>query len=75
MKVQLQKHEDGRLMLVLPAEITSALNWGRGDTVEVEIEADALKIIRTETFHARAMKIARKAMEKYRTTFVQLAKN
>jgi len=53
----------------------SRLGWEPDDFCEGEVNGDELRIVRTETKHASAMKIARQMMEEYRETFEKLAKS
>ena len=63
-----------KLTLVLPDEIVAKLGWSRGDVFDAEVIDGRLQIVRTQTFHNRAMEVARKGMVKYRKTFEALAK-
>jgi bifunctional DNA-binding transcriptional regulator/antitoxin component of YhaV-PrlF toxin-antitoxin module len=74
MKLQLRK-VDGDVVIILPQKLISLLTWGAGDIVDAKIVEDNLIIRRDETSYSRAMKIARKGMERYRSTFEKLAKN
>ena len=74
MKLEIRKVGD-ETVLALPAEIVSQLGWEPGDVCEGQLEGDRLSIIRTETNHDRAMRIARKGMEIYRATLDKLAKS
>jgi antitoxin component of MazEF toxin-antitoxin module len=74
MKLRLCK-VDNDVALVLPAAVVSRLDWEPGDVCEVEVHGDALRVVRTESKHASAMKIARQMMEEYRDTFETLAKS
>jgi hypothetical protein len=74
MSIELRRVND-QLVIVLPEELTASLAWEAGDIVRAEIVEQGLKIVRVETIHSRAMKIARKCMEKYRNTFETLAKS
>jgi bifunctional DNA-binding transcriptional regulator/antitoxin component of YhaV-PrlF toxin-antitoxin module len=75
MKLEIRKVAD-ETVIVVPAEIASRLGWEPGDVCEGEVNGDELRIVRTETKeHARAMKIARRGMEKYRSTLEKLAKS
>jgi antitoxin component of MazEF toxin-antitoxin module len=66
---------DNDVALVLPADVVSQLDWGPGDECEGEVHGGELRVVRTETKHAAAMKIARQMMEEYRDTFEKLAKS
>jgi bifunctional DNA-binding transcriptional regulator/antitoxin component of YhaV-PrlF toxin-antitoxin module len=61
-------------VVILPQELTSVLNWAAGDSVDANIVEGNLVMVRAETLHGRAMKIAKKGMERYRTTLENLAK-
>jgi antitoxin component of MazEF toxin-antitoxin module len=74
MKVELRKWGEN-LTLVLPPELVSGLHWEAGDICECHIEADGLRIVRTETAHDHAMKIAREVMDEYHEVFTALAKS
>ena len=74
MKLKLSKIGDDTVV-VLPAEVVSRLGWEPDDFYEGEVHGDELRIVRTETKHTRAMKIARRGMEKYRSTLEKLAKS
>jgi bifunctional DNA-binding transcriptional regulator/antitoxin component of YhaV-PrlF toxin-antitoxin module len=74
MKLEIRKVADDTV-IVVPAELASLLGWEPGDICEGELHGAQLWVVRTETNHARAMKIARQAMEKYRDTFEKLAKS
>jgi len=74
MKIELRKCGEN-LTLALPPELVSDLHWELGDTCECHVEADSLRIVRTETARDRAMKIAREAMDKYHDVFTGLAKS
>ena len=58
----------------LPDELVAQLGWRRGDLLSIEAEKGALRIVRAQTYHDRAMHFARRAMVKYRETFEALAK-
>ena len=62
------------LTLVLPDEVVAKLGWSRGDVIDAEVIDGRLQIVRTQTFHDRAMEIARRGMVNYRKTFEDLAK-
>ncbi len=74
MKLKLRKIGD-HTAAILSDDLLSRLEWRAGDILDAEVVDDGLKILRTETVHARAMKIARKGMEKYRDTLEKLAKS
>jgi len=74
MKIELRKCGEN-LMLALPPELVSDLHWELGDICECHVDADGLRIVRTETARDRAMKIAREAMDKYHDVFTGLAKS
>jgi hypothetical protein len=65
---------DGKFVLVLTDELVSDLDWTHGDICDASIEAGTLRIVRTETTHDRAMKIAREVMDEYHDLFATLAK-
>lgn len=73
MKLTIRKSGE-KLTLVLPDEIVAKLGWSRGDVLDAEAIDGRLQIVRAQTFHNRAMEIARKGMVKYRKTFEALAK-
>lgn len=73
MKLTVRKSGEN-LTLVLPDEVVAKLGWSRGDILAAEVVDGELKIIRTQTFHDRAMEIARRGVGKYRKTFEALAK-
>jgi putative addiction module antidote len=62
------------VVFVIPAELVSQLEWGPGDILEAELVEGGLKLVRVETKHQRAMKIAREGMQKYRDALAKLAK-
>ena len=74
MNVEIRKCNE-RLVVELPTDAISGLGWSSGDILGAEIVGDALKLVRVETAHDRAMQIADKMMDEYRTTFEQLAKS
>ena len=74
MKLKLSKIGDDTV-LVLPTETALRLGWEPDDLYECEVHGDELRIVRTETKHAQAMRIARRGMEKYRSTLEKLAKS
>jgi antitoxin component of MazEF toxin-antitoxin module len=74
MKVELRKCGES-LTFALPPELVSELHWEPGDICECHIEADGLRIVRTETAHDHVMKIAREVMDEYRDVFEALAKS
>jgi antitoxin component of MazEF toxin-antitoxin module len=61
--------------LLLPADVISQLGWEPGDQCEGDVEGGSLLVVRTETKHEEAMRIARRGMEKYRDTSEKLAKS
>jgi len=73
MKLKVRKSGEN-LILMLPDEIVAKLGWSRGDVLAAEVIDGELKIVRTQTFHDRAMEIARRGMVKYHKTFEALAK-
>jgi putative addiction module antidote len=74
MKLEIRKVANATV-IVIPAEIATQLGWEPGDECEVEVDGDTFRVVRTETKHSRAMKIARRGMEKYRDTLDKLAKS
>jgi bifunctional DNA-binding transcriptional regulator/antitoxin component of YhaV-PrlF toxin-antitoxin module len=74
MKVEIRKVDDG-LVVALPAEAVASLRWESGDVLAAEVVGDGLKLVRVETKHDRAMRIADEAMKDYRVTFDKLAKS
>ena len=73
MKLKITKRGE-EIAITFPDELLSQLDWQSGDVLEGEVVDGGLKIVRTETKHDRAMKIAKKGMEQYRTTLDTLAK-
>lgn len=73
MRLEFRKHGE-RFIAFIRHELVSQLGWRRGDTLDAQAVDGCLKIVRIETAHARAMKIARKGMERYRGVFEKLAK-
>ena len=73
MKLSVRK-SGKNLTLVLPDEVVAKLGWTRGDILDAEVIDGRLQIVRTQTFHDRAMEIARRGMVKDRKTFEALAK-
>ncbi|HEY2137767.1 MAG TPA: hypothetical protein VGH49_17915 [Xanthobacteraceae bacterium] len=65
---------DGEFVVALPDEAVARLGWTTGDILRAEVVGDALKLVRVETAHDRAMQIADEVMDEYRETFEQLAK-
>lgn len=63
-----------KFVVDLPSETIAKLGWARGDVLAAEVVDGGLKIVRIQTFHDRAMEIARRGMMKYRKTFEALAK-
>ena len=59
----------------LPAELLAELGWGAGDVLTAEIIEGGIKFTRHDSKHNEAMRIARKAMKKYRAVFEALAKS
>jgi putative addiction module antidote len=74
MELKLDKIGDD-LVIVIPAEAVSTLQWKRGDILSAEVANDMLKIVRTKTVHDCAMDIADRVMAEYRETFEALAKS
>ena len=63
------------LGLILPKELLAQLGFSEGDKLEfVRQPEGALKLLRHDDIHARAMAIARKAMKDYAGTLRELAK-
>jgi bifunctional DNA-binding transcriptional regulator/antitoxin component of YhaV-PrlF toxin-antitoxin module len=73
-KLEIRKVDDATV-IVIPEEIASQLCWEPGDECAGEIDGDTLRVVRAETKHEQAMKIARRGMEKYRDTIEKLAKS
>ena len=65
---------DGKLVFVLSDDLASSLGWTHGDVCESTIDDSTLRIVRIETAHDRAMKIARGVMDEYHDVFAALAK-
>jgi bifunctional DNA-binding transcriptional regulator/antitoxin component of YhaV-PrlF toxin-antitoxin module len=74
MKLTIRKANE-EFVVALPDETVARLGWGAGDVLAAEVIGDALRLVRIETKHDRAMRIADEMMEEYRTTFEQLAKS
>jgi antitoxin component of MazEF toxin-antitoxin module len=74
MKIEIRKCGHN-LTVALPPELVSELRWEPGDVCECQIEADGLRIVRTETAHEHVMKIADEVMDEYREVFETLAKS
>jgi hypothetical protein len=72
-KVKLQSC-DGKITLPLPADVEASLEWKPGDVCECIVESGGLRVVRIETAHDRAMKIAEEIMDEYREVFEALAK-
>ena len=62
------------LIVDLPDDAVAKLGWRNGDVLSAEVVEGGLKVTRLQTFHDRAMAIARRGMVKYRETFEALAK-
>jgi bifunctional DNA-binding transcriptional regulator/antitoxin component of YhaV-PrlF toxin-antitoxin module len=73
MKFRVRKSKE-KLMIVLPDEAAAKLRWARGDVLAAEVIDGRLQIMRSQTFHDRAMEIARRGMAKYRKSLEVLAK-
>jgi bifunctional DNA-binding transcriptional regulator/antitoxin component of YhaV-PrlF toxin-antitoxin module len=74
--MELNIHKDGdNLVVVIPEELRSRLDWNSGDILNAEISGEGLTLVRTETAHDRAMKIAREVMVEYHDVFAKLAKS
>jgi hypothetical protein len=73
-KVQIRKLGD-ELVVALPADTVARLHWGPGDVLGVEADGSAVKLVRVETSHDRATRIADDAMKDYRVTFEPRAKS
>jgi hypothetical protein len=74
MKLKIRK-ANGHLVFLVPAESASSPGWKAGDVCECHLELDSIRIVRTETKHDRAMKIADEIMDEYREVFERLAKS
>ena len=74
MKLKIEKSGDD-LLLAIPAELIQMLQWDHGDIIDGGIEDGAIKLVRVQTAHERAMQIARKAMKQYKSAFETLAKS
>jgi hypothetical protein len=74
MKVKIWK-ADGELVIALPLDAVTELKWELGDVLEGRLEGDGVKLVRVETQHDRAMRIADKVMDDYRETMEALAKS
>jgi hypothetical protein len=73
MTAKLEKIE-GKFVLVLSEELVSQLDWTHGDIVEASANENELRVIRIQTKHDRAMKIADEIMDEYHDTLSTLAK-
>ena len=73
-KLEIRKFDDATV-IIIPEEIASQLRWEPGDQCAGEVDGDTLLVVRTETKHEQAMRIARRGMEKYRETMEKLAKS
>jgi bifunctional DNA-binding transcriptional regulator/antitoxin component of YhaV-PrlF toxin-antitoxin module len=73
MKLTAQKFGEN-VVIMLPDEFAARLGWRSGDVLEGQIVDDRLEIARTQTFHDRAMQLARRGMAKYRKALEALAK-
>lgn len=73
MKLQLRRIGE-QLVCVLPDEAVARLGWGSGDIVDLSVDENSLKIVRTQTAHDHAMDIAHKVMDEYHSVFETLAK-
>lgn len=73
MKLTISKSNE-RLVVNLPDEAVAQLGWARGDVLTAEVVDGGLRIERIQSFHDRAMEIARRGMVKYRQAFEALAK-
>jgi phytoene/squalene synthetase len=60
---------------VLPQEALSELGWTSGDILDLKVEANCLRAVRSMTKHKFAMAMARRAFARYRETFEALAKS
>lgn len=74
MKLSVRK-SGKNLTLILPDEVVARLGWSHGDVLDAEAVDGRLEIIRTQTFHERAMEFARRGFTKYRKAFETLAKS
>jgi putative addiction module antidote len=59
----------------LPPELLAELGWDAGDELTFEIADGVIKLTRANSKHNKALQIARKGMQKYRTAFQALAKS
>jgi antitoxin component of MazEF toxin-antitoxin module len=73
-KIKLQKCGDN-LTVSLPLDLVTQLDWKPGDVCECHAEGESIRIVRVETAHERAMKIAEQVMDDYHDVFVALAKS
>jgi len=64
-----------RHVVSLPPELLAELGWGAGDALTVEIVDGGIMLKRANSKHNEALKVARKAMRKYRAAFEALAKS
>jgi putative addiction module antidote len=62
------------LVILLPKETATTLEWDSGDILDVEAANGALKLTRAMTEHDHAIEIARELMDEYRETLEALAK-
>jgi putative addiction module antidote len=74
MKLQLRRIGD-QLVCALPDEVVARLGWGSGDIVDLSVDENSLKIVRTQTAYDHAMDIAHKAMDEYHDALATLAKS
>jgi hypothetical protein len=72
-RLKLRKRNND-LMVILPQELTSSLNWSAGDFVDANVVDGNLVVVGKEMLRACAMRIARKVMQQYRKTFEDLSK-
>ena len=74
MKLKIRK-TNGDLVFLVPAESVSNLGWKAGGICECDVEGEGIRIVRIETTHDRAMKIAEQVMDEYHEVFEKLAKS
>ena len=60
--------------LILPKEVLVELGLARGDTVGVEIEGGALRIVKLDDAYNRAMAAGRECFDRYPETLAELAR-
>jgi antitoxin component of MazEF toxin-antitoxin module len=74
MKLQVRQIKE-QLGVAFPDDLIASLGWQPGDILEVELDANGLKIVRVQTAFEHGMRIAEQVMEEYRGTLEALAKS